>query len=98
MQLSPFTEEIRNDKLNVVQAGTTLSYTLDDNIQYITAGLGYRYKAFYVDMAYLYKTRKSTFHAYSPEVEPNGYLTGVSPTAKITDNNHEVVLSVGLKF
>lgn len=98
LQLSPFTEEIRNDKLNVVQAGTTLSYTLDDNIQYITAGLGYRYKAFYVDMAYLYKTRKSTFHAYSPEVEPNGYLTGVSPTAKITDNNHEVVLSVGLKF
>lgn len=94
-QTSPFTEDIRNDRLNVATAGTTLSYTLDDNIQYITAGTGYRYKAFYADFAFVHKNRISEYYAFSPDLGSSGIMP---PKAKIKDSNNEIVFTLGLKF
>lgn len=91
-QTSPVSEDIKEDKLNVVTAGTTLSYTLDDKTQYVTAGLGYRYKAFYVDGAFVHKNRKSVFHAFSPDFD------AISPSSEIKDKNNEIVLTLGFKF
>lgn len=91
-QTSPSTEEIKSDELNVVTAGTTLSYTTDDNIQYVTAGLGYRSRHFYADFAYLHKIRNTTFHAFSPDD------FGIAPTAEVKDSNNEIVLSFGFRF
>ncbi len=95
-QSSPYTTEIRNDKLNVVTAGTTLAYTLDNDIQYITAGVGYRYKAFYIDMAYVHKNRSSEYYAFSPDV--NNGVTVQSNKSKLTDSNNEIALTLGFKF
>ena len=94
-QTSPFTEDIRNDRLNVATAGTTLSYTLDDNIQYITAGTGYRYKAFYADFAFVHKNRSSEYYAFSPDLGSSGIMP---PKAKVKDSNNEIVFTLGLKF
>lgn len=54
-----------------------------------TFGCGYRGESFYVDMAYLYNTYKETFYAFdSLEL----------PGTKVTNNNHKVVLTVGMRF
>lgn len=81
-----------NGTTEMLTSGTDPSYSLDKTTQYISFGLGYRYQAFYIDAAYVYKNRKSTFHAY-PDF--NGYA---APTADVTDTNNSIVISAGFKF
>lgn len=76
----------------IYTSGTNPSYTFDKTTQYITCGLGYRYKGFYIDGAYVYKNRKSTFNAFSP------FDSNQHPIAEVSDNNHSIVMSVGFKF
>ncbi len=78
---------------NPYDTGTTPSYTLDNTTQYITCGIGYRYKSFYADAAYVHKARKSQYSAFTPY---NGYAEPY--TADIKENNNNIVLSVGFKF
>lgn len=83
--------------------GTNPAYTFDNSTQYITAGCGYRYKGFYIDMAYVHKTRESVYRAFSSFGEFNDMMndyevTERSNSAKIKDNNNQLVLSVGYKF
>lgn len=92
-QTSPVKEQVKNDEIDVITVGTTLNYTLDSNIQYITAGLGYRYKSFYVDMAYVHKQRNSDYHSFSSEA--NTVYPGV---VSVKDSNNEVDFSIGFKF
>ncbi len=96
---SPTGAEVRNDEMMVYTSspydtGTTPSYTLDNSTQYITCGLGYRYKNFYADAAYVHKSRTSEFHPYTGS---NGY-TANPYTAEVKDNNNSIVLSLGFKF
>ncbi len=99
-QTSPYKEDIRDDRLNVATAGTTLSYTLDDNIQYFTAGTGYRYKAFYADFAFVHKNRSSEYYAFSPDsyTDDSGPHLLLPPKSKIKDSNNEIVFTLGFKF
>lgn len=95
---TPTGSEVKNNELPVYTSGpndtgTTPSYTLDNSTQYITCGLGYRYKGFYADAAYVNKSRKSDFHAFTP----NGY-TDIQPGAEIKSSSNNIVLTVGLKF
>lgn len=96
---NPTGTEVKNDNLTVFTSGpydtgTTPSYTLDNSTQYITCGVGYHYKNFYADAAYVHKSRKSEFHPYTGD---NGY-TANPFTADIKDNFNNIVLSVGFKF
>ncbi len=96
---TPTGTEVKNDNLTVFTSGpydtgTTPSYTLDNSTQYITCGVGYHYKNFYADAAYVHKSRKSEFHPYTGD---NGY-TANPFTADIKDNFNNIVLSVGFKF
>lgn len=77
---------------NPYDTGTTPSYTLDNTTQYITCGIGYRYKSFYADAAYVHKSRKSEFYSYTP----NDYAANYS--AELKENLNNIVLSVGFKF
>lgn len=96
---TPTGSEIKNDELmvytsNPYDTGTMPSYTLDNSTQYITCGIGYRYKGFYADAAYVHKARKSEFHPYTGN---NGY-TAKPYTADVKSNYNNIVLSIGFKF
>lgn len=91
---SPFKTSVKDDSQIVYTNGTRLSYSVDDNTNYVSAGLGYRVNHFYIDLAYMYKQRSSTFHAYSPDPA----YPGVAPQAGVKSMNHQIVLTAGFKF
>lgn len=98
---TPTTTEVRDGETEVFTSpyntgvpGLTPSYTMDNSAQYITCGIGYRYKSFYADAAYVHKSQKSVFSPYS---EANPY-TENPYTAEVKDSNNKIVLSVGFKF
>lgn len=91
---SPIKESVRNNQEIVYTAGTRPQYITDNSTTYLTGGFGYRYKKFYLDMAYVWKHRTSDFHAYTPD--PSSTIQ--SPQAEITQNNSQIVLTMGFKF
>lgn len=59
-----------------------------------TFGIGYRGEMFYVDMAYMLNTYKETFYAFDSTALKGVELKGTD----ITNNNHKVLLTLGLRF
>lgn len=94
---SPVQQQAKNNGEIIYTSGTRPSYMWDNTTQYITCGLGYRYKGFYADAAYVHKHRTSTWHAFSPTVNQGALIEG-SPSVDVTDNNNSIVLSIGFKF
>lgn len=82
---SPVEENLTQDPT----AGTSMSYTLDNKTQRYTAGVGYRYKAFYADLAYERTNRQSDYY---------GFFNAEAPSSTLKDANNEVAVSVGFKF
>ena len=79
--------------VEVLTSGTDPSYSLDNKLtQYISCGLGYKYKGWYFDAAYVHKNRESKFQAYT------NWDGNVAPSATVKENINSVVLSVGYKF
>lgn len=105
-------DQTESDVLSVYTSGpndmgTQPSYTLDRTTNYVTFGLGYKYKNFYADLAYVYRHRKSDYHAFTnyvenlPSVAPNGetyYPVVMAPSASISDSNNQIVLTMGVRF
>lgn len=91
---SPVKAKARDDQEIIQTSGTLTQYSFDDATHYVSCGLGYNFKSFYIDAAYMYKTRKSVWHAYTPD--PDSKF--VSPSAKVSNNNNQIVLSMGFKF
>lgn len=99
-QSSPVNKNAYNGKMNIVTAGTMPSYTFDKSTQYYTGGIGYRFGGFYTDLAYIHKTKESQYRAFSPDVPTLGVAENIidSPTAKVKDNNNQIVLTLGYRF
>lgn len=101
---SPVTDAFKNSDVTVFTSGpddteTQASYIVPKATQYITCGLGWHYKAFYADAAYVHCTRKADWHAftsYSPNEDSAQWID--APSAELTSNNNRVVLSIGFKF
>lgn len=91
---SPVKAEVRNGEQTIYTAGTMTNYRFDNTTNYITCGLGYKIKGFYVDLAYVYKHMNSEYHAFTSD--PMARIT--SPHADVKFNNSQIVLSCGLKF
>lgn len=89
---SSATDSKMNDMVDVVTSGLNPAYSVDDDVQYITLGLGYRWGGFYVDAAFVNRTNESTWHAYT------NYQNVQAPSFKHSKTNNQVVLSVGYKF
>ena len=81
---------------NIATVGTNPTYQYDNTVQHVTCGLGYRYKAFYADMAYVHKMRESVYNAFSPINDELGYEPNVS--ADVKDNNNRISLTLGVRF
>lgn len=77
----------------VLTSGTDTSFSLDSKLsQSFSLGLGYKYKGWYFDAAYVYRTRQSEFRAYTD------YDGIKAPGATLKDNYNSMVLSIGYKF
>ncbi|MCF0214359.1 MAG: hypothetical protein HUK13_07985, partial [Muribaculaceae bacterium] len=76
---------------------TQPSYTFDNTTRYITAGLGWHYKNFYIDFAYVNKQRKTDWHAFTNFFDSKDQWT-YAPMAQITNHDNQIVLSAGFKF
>lgn len=92
---SPVKEAARNNKEEIITAGTMTNYRLDNTTNYVTCGLGYRTGGFYADLAYVYKHMNSEYHAFSPDPTVPDVQ---APQAKLGLNNSQIVLSCGFKF
>lgn len=90
MQKSNSREDVNSRE--IYTAGTDPSYSFDKNTQNICFGVGYRYKGWYIDLAYQHTNSKSTFHAYTP-------FAGLkTPSASRSDNYNNIVVSTGIRF
>ena len=87
---------VDNYELNIATTGTSPTYQYDNTVQNITCGVGYRYKSFYTDLAYVHKIRESVYNAFSPINDKFGYEPNVS--ADVKDNNNRVSLTLGMRF
>lgn len=92
---SPVTQSAKNNREIIYTAGTQPSYRFDNETNYITAGLGFRSKHFYADLAYVYKNMSSDYHAFTPDPDNTSMP---SPQSKVTFTNNQVVLSFGYRF
>lgn len=100
-QSAPVKTEARNGELPVYTSepgdtGTQPSYSFDNTTQYITCGIGWHYKNFYADAAYVHRHRDSTWKPYTNYEQDQEWI--VSPEAKLSDNQNSIVISVGFKF
>lgn len=84
------------DAVEVYTAGLNPAYTFDTNTRYITLGVGYRYKGFYIDAAYVNKHRESTYHPFTSYVDSQGSM--LAPLTDFTSNENRIILSAGYKF
>ena len=87
-QTSPVKDAVKgvsNNNIDVVSSNYMYQY--DKSNQYITCGLGYRYKSFYADAAYVHQTRTSQYHAYPGE-----------PGEEVKDNKNKIALTIGFRF
>lgn len=91
---SPVTSEAKNSSIQIPGTGVMSNYTLDDDINYVTCGIGYSNKGFYADLAYVFKTQKAEFFPYSPDP----LYISTCPKSNITINNSNIALSLGYKF
>lgn len=92
---SGVTDAASSGKEIIYTAGTMPDYSFKNSTNYYTCGLGWHKKGFYADLAYVYKTYTSTYHAFSGD--PDAGIQ-VSPTAKVKFNANQVVMSLGYKF
>jgi len=97
-QSTPVEQVAANGMTDIYTSGpddteTQPSYTFDKTTQYITAGIGFHWKQFYADAAYVHRHRSSTWHAYNA-----AYDRSTTPSATLSDNQDSIVLSMGFKF
>lgn len=79
--------------MDIATSGTDPSYSFNKTQQSISLGLGYRYRAWYIDLTYQLTRRESTFHAYTP------YLDIVNtPQSAVTSKLNNIILATGFRF
>lgn len=86
------TKQALDGEYNVLTTGVDPSFSFNKSTNYITAGVGYRYQAWYIDAAYVHKVRNGEFHAYA---DFNGFK---APSAATKQVDNSLVLSTGFKF
>ena len=89
---SPVRSSILEGDVSVPTAGTVPQYALPFSTNYYNVGFGYRFSSLYIDMAYSYCHENANFFAFSPTA------IGSPEIAKLTNSNHSILLTLGLKY
>ena len=71
---------------------TDMQYSIEGATQYASAGLGYRTKAFFIDLAYQYKWTNENLYTFE------NLSAGALSPIDLSTSRHSVVMSVGFKF
>ena len=87
---------VDNYDFNIATVGTNPTYQYDNSVQNITCGVGYHYKSFYTDLAYVHNMRESVYNAFSSINDQYGYEPNVS--ADVKDHNNRFSLTLGMRF
>ena len=100
-QTSQVQKDVENNNVFVVTSGYNPSYKFDKSTNYITCGVGYHFKNFYLDLAYVHKTRSSEYHAFSPIEYTDGggnlaWDEGIYTGVK--DNHNRLSCTFGFRF
>jgi len=96
IKTSQVVKEVDKYDYNITTVGTNPTYQYDNTVQHITCGVGYHYKSFYTDLAYVHQIRQSVYNAFSPVIDTDLYIPTVS--ADVKDNNNRVSLTLGMRF
>ncbi|MDE6542010.1 MAG: hypothetical protein K2L74_08360 [Muribaculaceae bacterium] len=72
--------------------GTDRSYVFNKSTNYVSLGLGYRYKGWYIDAAYVHRDRKSVYHCYTD------WDGNRAPQGSLSNRDNSIVLSTGFRF
>lgn len=91
---SPVTTKAKDGAVEVPGTGVMTNYTLDNGTNYITCGVGYKHKGFYIDFAYVYKHMTSEYYPFSPDIANPASAV----KSELTFNNSSLALSLGYKF
>lgn len=100
---APTSDAFRNGDYAVYTSGpddteTQPSFIMDKGTRYITVGLGYNFRNFYVAAAYVNKHRESIWQGYTDYEGGANATRYYAPRAKLTDSNSQLVFSVGYRF
>ena len=102
---SPFKKEAY---LNTFTNSPSYNYSLNTDYvnlgatNRVTAGLGYRGKHFYADLAYQYQTQAADVYAFrtstAAQYDPSSAYQNSLPAQKLDLKRHNVMLTLGCKF
>ncbi len=91
-----------------VNCSSSTDYTNWKATHRFTCGLGFRFDKFNLDLAYQYSARKGEFHPFQDAWGDYHYLQDgeqlteqidiVSPSVSVTNNRHQVLLTMGYTF
>ncbi len=88
---------VRNSAMNgestIYTSGTDPSYTFHGDTNTFTLGAGYKYRSWYIDLAYQHSHRTGTFRAYTPF---ENYRN--TPSAEVATTQNNIVVSTGFRF
>lgn len=97
---SPVKDAAKDGRETIYTSDPNPSYEFANDINYVSFGLGYRYQKFYIDLAYMYRCRKSEWHAFSPNIGDSSYAGSANGGAvgKVTSKDNQLVMSMGFRF
>ena len=81
---------------NIYTNDTNPGFQYDNTVHNITCGVGYKYKSFYTDLAYVHKIRNSVYNAFPIINDEVSYETNVA--ADVVDHNNRLSLTLGMRF
>jgi long-subunit fatty acid transport protein len=100
----PYEKDFKENKVEVITAGTIPHYTIEGDINYFTTGLGYRFTPnFYIDAAFIYRTQTDNLYFF-PYVETNRPGDTNEPVpyfpqgASFTNTSYKGLVTLGYKF
>ena len=100
--IDPLYEEGGESTYVISTVGDNPAYQYDNSVQNITCGVGYRYKSFYADVAYVHTIRNSVYNAFSNVLvyDNRGGLVFESPNVgtDVSDHNNRLSLTMGVRF
>lgn len=95
---SPYEQTFRDGKKEAMIVGTVPHYTTEGDVNYYTAGIGYRFTPrFYIDATWVYRTQKDDLF-YFPSIVENGAFNVESIPASVTNQAHKGLITLGYKF